>query len=164
MHNSYQLQAGATNSPKALLKFDVTGIPTGATVDEAPLRLYYTGRSNSNSLTLGAHRVLADWIDSQANWYQRLTGVNWQAAGMGSGSDYLAATDGAADMLGNGGSWVELDVSDMVQTWIDNAADNKGLVALAEAAGGSVVYDFCSELGWSPCTSAQAPKLTVWYH
>jgi azurin len=163
-NNSYLLQVGAPNSPKALLKFDVSTIPAGKKVDEATLRLYYTGRSNSNSLTLGAHRVLAAWTDSQANWNQRQTGVNWQVAGMGSGSDYLAAADGTAEVLGNSGSWVELDVSDMAQAWINNAADNKGLVVLAEAASGSVVYDFCSELGWSPCTSAQAPKLTVWYH
>ena len=164
MNHSYLLQVGANNAIKALLKFDVSTIPTGKKVDEATLRLYYTGRSNSNALTMGAHRVLAAWTDSQANWSQRQSGVNWTVGGMGSGSDYAAAADGAVDVLGSGGSWVELDVSDMAQAWIDNAADNKGLVALAEAASGSVVYDFCSELGWSPCTSAQAPKLTVWYH
>ena len=163
MNHSYLLQAGAPNSPKSLLKFDVTGIPTGATVDEATLRLYYLGRSNGNTLTLGTHRVLADWTDSQANWNQRQTGVNWQVAGMGSGSDYLAAADGSVDVLGNGGSWVELDVSDMAQAWVDNATDNKGLVVLQEAASGSVIYSFCSELGWSPCSAAQAPKLTIWY-
>jgi hypothetical protein len=41
-------------------------------------------------LTLGAHGVLAEWIDSQANRVQRKSGVNWQVAGMGSGSDYAA--------------------------------------------------------------------------
>lgn len=123
----------------------------------------YIGRSNTNSLTLGAHQVLASWIDSQANWNQRQSGVNWQAAGMGSGSDYAAAADGSVDVLGNGGSWVELDVSDMAQAWVNNAADNKGVVVLQEAASGSVIYSFCSELGWSPCTAAQAPKLTIWY-
>ena len=66
-------------------------------------------------------------------------------------------------MLGSGGSWIELDVSDMAQAWVDNAADNKGVVVLQEAASGAVVYSFCSELGWSPCTAAQAPKLTIWY-
>lgn len=162
-NNSYQLQVGATNSPKTLLKFDVSTIPAGKKVDEATLRLYYTGRSNGNALTIGAHRAQATWTDSQANWTQRQTGVNWSVAGMGSGSDYLAAADGTVDILGGGGSWVELDVSDMAQAWVANAADNKGVVVLQEAASGSVIYSFCSELGWSPCTSAQAPKLTIWY-
>lgn len=59
---------------------------------------------------------------------------------------------------------VELDVTKMVRDWIANPANNHGLVLLAQAASGSVTYDFCSELGWSPCTAAQAPQLTVWYH
>ncbi len=32
-----------------------------AMVDEATLELYYTGRDNGNTLTVGAHRVLAEW-------------------------------------------------------------------------------------------------------
>jgi hypothetical protein len=27
-----------------------------------------------------------------------------------------------------------------------------------------VIYDFCSERGAWPCTPAQSPLLTVWYH
>jgi hypothetical protein len=82
---------------------------------------------------------------------------------MGSGSDYLAAADGTVDVLGAGGAWVELDVSDLAQAWVADPANNHGLVLLQEAASGSVVYDFCSELGWSPCSAAQAPELIVWY-
>ena len=52
----------------------------------------------------------------------------------------------------------------MVQVWATNPTDNHGLVLLQDAASGYVYYNFCSELGWSPCTPAQAPKLTIWYH
>ncbi len=162
-NNSPYLRVGADGGVKSLLRFDVASLPTGVTVDEATLRLYYLGRSNSNSLTIGAHQVLADWVDSQANRIQRKNGVNWQVAGMGAGSDYLAAADGAVAVLGGGGSWIELDVSDMVQAWVADPAQNHGLVLLQEAASGYVTYDFCSELGWSPCSAAQAPKLTIWY-
>lgn len=162
-NNSTYLSVGANNIIKSLLRFDVTSISAGATVDEATLRLYYTGRSNGNTLTLGAHRVLADWNDSQANWSQRKTGLSWSVGGMGSGSDYAAIADGAASVLGAGGAWVELDVTDMAQAWVSNAADNHGVVVLQKAASGYVIYSFCSELGWSPCTPAQAPRLTIWY-
>jgi len=162
-NNSSLLQVGADNAIKSLLRFDVSAIPTGKTVDEATLRLYYRGRSNSNSLTLGAHQVLLDWIDSQANRVQRKSGVNWTVAGMGAGSDYVAAADGTAALASGGSAWIELDVSDMAQAWVADAANNYGLVLLQDAASGYVVYDFCSELGWSVCTAAQAPKLTIWY-
>jgi hypothetical protein len=162
-NNTSQWHVGLSNSMKALLRFDLPTIPITATVDEATLRLYQTGRSNGNTLTLGAHRVLADWIDSQANKFQRQTGINWVVANMGSGSDYVAEADGTADLASEGGAWIDLDVKAMVQAWAANPADNHGLVLMQDASSGSVYYNFCSELGWSPCTAAQAPKLTIWY-
>ena len=45
-----------------------------AIVDGTTLDLYYTGRDNGNTLTLGTHRVLAEWIDSQVTQLQRKTG------------------------------------------------------------------------------------------
>jgi hypothetical protein len=70
-------KAGADDGLKSPLRFDLSAIPTGKTVDEATLRLYYKGRSNGNGLTLGAYRLLAPWLDSQATWTQRMTGANW---------------------------------------------------------------------------------------
>ncbi len=163
-NNTAELLVGQNGIAKSLLKFDVATIPITATVDEATLRLYQTGRSNGNLLTLGAHRVLADWVDSQANWTQRQTGVSWGVAGMGSGSDYLAAADGTVSLASEGGAWVDLDVKTMVQEWVNTPAANLGLVLTQETASGYVYYKFCSELGVSPCSATQAPQLTIWYH
>ena len=55
-------------------------------------------------------------------------------------------------------------MTNLAQTWVNDPASNLGLVLLQEAASGSVIYSFCSELGWTPCTAAQAPKLTLRYH
>ena len=55
-------------------------------------------------------------------------------------------------------------VTEMTQAWAANPATNRDLVLLAQAASGAVTDSFCSELGWSPCTAAQAPQLTIWYH
>jgi hypothetical protein len=62
-----QLHVGANNGVKSLLRFNVSSLPADAIVDEATLALYYTGRSNANALTLGAHRVLAEWIDAETD-------------------------------------------------------------------------------------------------
>ena len=162
-HSPY-LRVSADNYSKSLLRFDVTGIPITETIAEATLRVFPISRSNANSLTLAAHQVLADWTDSQANRTQRQSGVNWQAVGMGAGSDYATAADGTTELTGIGSAWVELDVTAMVRAWIANPADNHGLVLLAQAASGSVNYGVCSELGWSPCAAAQAPVLKVWHY
>jgi len=156
-------KAGANDGLKSLVRFDLSAIPTGKTVDEAILRLYYKGRSNSNDLTIGAHRLLVPWVDSQATWTQRMTGMNWVVPGLGSGSDYEATGGGASAVLGDGGSWVEIDVTEMAQAWVNSPAENYGLLLRQASAVGYVIYDFCSERGVSPCSSSQTPQLTVWY-
>ncbi len=163
-NNTSQLHVGANNGVKSLLRFDLTGIPATAVIDEAILQLYNTGRSNGNTLTLGAHGVLAEWLDAEANRTQRQVGVNWSAPGMAGGSDYTAAAAATANITGAGSAWIDLNMTGLAQTWVDNPASNLGLVLLQETASGYVTYDFCSELGWSPCTVAQAPKLTLRYH
>lgn len=163
-NNCAQFSIGANDGLKSLLRFDLSSIPAGKTVDEATLRLYYTGRSNSNSLTLGANRLLVPWVDSQANWTQRMTGVNWNVAGLGSGSDFWAIASDAVVVTGTGGSWVELDLTEAVQTWVDDSSVNYGVLLRQASAAGYTVYSFCSERGAWPCTPAQSPLLTVWYH
>ena len=81
------------------------------------------------------------------------------------GSHYPIGTTGggAGAVLGDGGSWVEIDVTDMAQAWMNSPTQNYGLLLRQAAAAGYVIYDFCSERGVSPCTAAQAPQLTVWY-
>jgi hypothetical protein len=162
-NQSSYLYVGADGAVKSLLRFELSSIPTTASVSEASLAVYWRANSNGNSLTLAAHRVLQAWVDSQATRLQRQSGVNWQAAGMGSGSDYLASADGAALLAGAAGVWISVDVTDMVRAWVQEPASNHGLVLLQAAAGGYVVATFCSELGWNPCTVGQAPRLTVTY-
>jgi hypothetical protein len=156
-------KAGANDGLKSLVRFDLASIPSGTTVEEATLRLYYKGRSNGNDLTVGAYRLLAPWVDSQATWdpadYGHELGRPW----LGSGSDYAAAGSGASAVSGDGGSWVEIDVTEMAQAWVSNPTQNYGLLLRQAAAAGYVIYDFCSERGVSPCTAAQTPQLTVWY-
>ena len=107
--------------------------------------------------------VYAPWVDSQATWTQRMTGINWVVPGLGSGSDYAATCGGASAVSGDGGSWVEIDVTEMAQAWVDNPAQNYGLLLRQASASGYVIYDFCSERGVSPCTATQTPQLAVWY-
>ncbi len=163
-NNCAQFSIGTNDGLKSLLRFDLSSIPADKTVDEATLRLYYTGRTNSNDLTLGAHRLSVLWVDSQANWTQRMTGVNWNVAGLGSGSDYAATASDTAAVTGEGSSWLELELTDIAQAWVDNSSVNYGVLLRQAAAAGYTVYSFCSERGVWPCTSEQAPLLSVWYH
>jgi len=157
------LRVDSTGSQRALVRFNLSSLPSSAAVRAATLSLYWHGSSNANSLTVAAHRVLANWVDSQATRTNRRTGTQWVVARMGAGKDYHSTADGAATLSGTAGKWVNIDVTEMAQLWVQNATFNNGLVLLEQAASGNVTASFCSELGWSPCTAAQAPKLTVTY-
>ena len=145
-------------------------IPANAIIDEATLALFYTGRSNANSLTLGVHGVLAGWTPNVANRVQRLTGANWNVPGLGAGSDYTASPAATLAVADAGGAWVELDVTDPAQAWVADPGQNHGLVLLQAAVSGYVVYNFCSEVAQAPatppppCLVGHAPKLTLRYH
>ncbi len=82
---------------------------------------------------------------------------------LGSGSDYAATGGGASAVSGDGGSWVEVDVTELAQAWVDTPTQPHGLLLRQASAAGSVIYDFCSERGVSPCTAAQTPQLIIWY-
>ena len=107
-----------------------------AIVDGTTLDLYYTGRDNGNTLTLGTHRVLAEWIDSQVTQLQRKTGNPWVVAGMGSGSDYTASPEATLPLGSVASGWVQMDVTAAVQAWVAEHVNNHGLVLLQEAASG----------------------------
>ena len=154
------INVGANNVYKSLLRFNTSNLPSNAIVDEATLELYYTGRSNGNSLTLGAHRVLAEWTDSEVNRIQRKAGSNWAVAGMGSGNDYTAAPEASFPIASAGDHWVQLDVTAAAQDWISDPSTNYGLLLMQEAASGWVSYQFCGELGWTP---AQPLKRLNWW-
>ena len=104
-----------------------------------------------------------DWVAAAPLLTPRMNGMIWIVPGLGSGADYAATADDANLVPGEGGAWIELDVTDMAQAWVDDPAANYGLILRQASAAGYVIYDFCSERGVSPCTAAQAPQLTVWY-
>ncbi len=158
---SAYLRLDNTSSQKSLVRFDVSTIPSNATVQSATLSLYWYNSSNGNSLTAAAHRVLASWVDSQVTRTLRKTGVTWAVAGMGAGSDYLAAPDGSVVLSGTAGKWVNIDVTEMAQAWVQDPSANLGLVLAQQSASGGVYASFCSELRWSPCVNP--PKLTITY-
>ena len=87
-NNSTYLLVGSGTGMRSLLRFDLSSLPTSANVVSATLSLYWASSSNSNSLTVAAHKVLAAWTDSQVNRTYRQTGVAWAVAGTGAGSDY----------------------------------------------------------------------------
>ncbi|MFI6379276.1 DNRLRE domain-containing protein [Streptomyces sp. NPDC050658] len=71
-NNTWKLSAGKTDTgvARSLVKFPLTGIPAGTTIDEARLELYYdqSHTTNGNDVTMEAHRATGPWDESTATW------------------------------------------------------------------------------------------------
>lgn len=95
-YSSEQMVSVYTNSnnvQRTLLKFDLSGIPSGATINSATLKLYSnlfgaTGGANPLNINMDVFRVTNNWARSQATWNSRLTGTPWDAGG----GDYVGTT------------------------------------------------------------------------
>ena len=96
------------------------------------------------------YRLTQDWVEDQATWNQRATGVTWANAGAdGAGSNAGVSESGACTAAGQ----QQIDVTRFVQEWANGAA-NYGVVLTDSGADG---IDFSSS------ESTASPVLTVVY-
>jgi len=119
--------AGDLDTQRVLLQFDTSAIPAGTAISSAQLRLTITsvsGPGGAISGELNVYRVTEAWTETQVTWNDRDAGAAWSAAG-GAYNTTLLATATVAD--GYAGT-VDLDITGLVQAWVDNVSPNRGLI------------------------------------
>lgn len=114
---------------RSLVQFDLSSIPSGATISSATLKLYYGSHYGGSEAapagrTYWAYRVTHSWTESGVTW-DSYDGTNpWTTAG----SDYTV-TDGASlTMPSSLPVWVQWDVTDIVSAWIEDGQPNYGFL------------------------------------
>jgi hypothetical protein len=123
--------AGFLGSVRGTLKFDLSSIPADAIVRTATLSLYQQGQMNSSTPTFDLHYLTSDWAEGTgvlnasgdgATW-RTYDGVNeWDSPG----GDFNSAPSSSAVSSGVAGTWVNWDVSDLAQSWVDGSITNYG--------------------------------------
>jgi len=109
----------------SLVKFDISSIPQGATINLAYLMLYYSSNLGTNPAgrTVTANRVTKDWVELQATWNSYKTGSPWTTPG----GDYVP--DGAASATVPAAyGWMTWTVTDIVKAWIQGGQPNYGFL------------------------------------
>jgi len=94
---------------RTFIRFNLSGIPAGATVLSAQLRLYRD--SGVGSGILNVHRVLGNWTE---------TGLHW--------NNQPSFASSPTDGIPVGGDWHEWDVTADVQAFVNGSAPNHGWV------------------------------------
>ncbi|MCA9034040.1 MAG: DUF2341 domain-containing protein, partial [Planctomycetaceae bacterium] len=146
---------GSIGDTRSLLQFDLSGIPTGATITGATLKLNAT--SITGTFNVDVYELTQAWSEGNgigatdaANWDDRQPGVGWGTAG-GSFNPTPVSTLGA----GTTGlhSW---DITSLVQAWYNGSSVNNGVIIGSTNNGGNTVtYD--SSEGTTP------PELEILY-
>lgn len=157
---------------RGLLRFDLSGIPVGATITAATLTLTLV-RSQSETSQVSVHRATESWGEGasvcdapcgqgapaapgDATWLHRFYPAQlWSAPGGG----YVAAASATATVTPNVGTafaWNSAQLLADVQQWVANPAGNFGWVMVDAASASSKAY-----ASREHALAAQRPTLTL---
>ncbi len=161
-----------SDSGDIVLKFDLSSIPSTATVTAASLELYEYAAYDTGAGSCSVYRLLRNWVEAGVNWqsYDWTTGKNWTTAGAASdGNDRDADVSATLTLDGTSANgyvaWSGATLTDDVQKMVNGTyAANYGwiIVSAVPAQGvaatrGNRFYD--SE----NATESLRPKLVVTY-
>jgi len=123
---------------KVLLQWPDLAKPANTVyVSNAQLKLWLSSGSWTPPLTLHAYRLTTYWEADYATWNTASSYGDWLEVGIG--AEDMAGTPAlATSVLADDGSFT-LDITTIVQDWLDNGYDNYGLVLIAPYGYGS--YD-----------------------
>jgi hypothetical protein len=105
---------------RALLQFNVSTIPSS--IQSATLFMNLYASSGSTTDRVNAHRVTAQWAESQATWNNRLTGIRWANPG----GDVSAVVESyfVVSPLG----WKTLNLTTLAESWRLGTVQNYGVL------------------------------------
>jgi len=142
-----------------LLRFDLTGMPQGAILRSATLRLYTAGSSNPMGMHLQGYVLKRAWAPAEATWLGPVNGELWAAPGANGVPQDRAAYPIFDVNTAPAGQWTEADVTSIVRTWLADPRHNDGLAIRGEGAN-SVEYSFGSKNALDPTIRPQL--VLVW--
>jgi len=126
----------------ALLRFDLSAIPTGSTIQKAMLNVYVENRTNTGHLTGSVYAVKRAWSETEATWNQASSGVSWGSAGCNASTD-RDTTAVAAYTFNADDAWFSVDITSLAQTWVNNPSANYGII-IKGSGSVSVAYELSS--------------------
>lgn len=148
-----------TDNKAIVLEFDVSSIPSSATVNSADLALYLVGQRNgSTPKILNVHKITAAWTEGVGIGIdgQNIPGVDWL------GMPTYDAPSMDDQMIGTVvDTWYTFNVGSAVQSWVSSPPSNYGVILIEDSPigiNGSKVFASSEHANLS-----FRPKLTVSY-
>jgi uncharacterized repeat protein (TIGR01451 family) len=139
-----------------VLRFDLSGIPAGATIQSAVMELYYASSRVTTTEALRLHRVTRSWTELGATWRTYDGTNNWAAQG----GDYDAAVAASVNLDGTVNVWKQWAITSLVQSWANGTFTNYGVLLESPPASGNNERRFNSS---ENASATLRPKLTITY-
>lgn len=158
---------------RAVLAFDLSGIPAGSTITAASLRLRQSSPLDSGNQSMQLHRLQQDWGEGASNASGNEGGGTAAATGDATwlhtffntsfwtvpGGDFRSVASASLIVGSNGDhTWQSQGLIDDVQDWVDQPAGNFGWILVGNESTGSTAKRFSSRE-----SSVGFPVLTVTY-
>lgn len=147
-----------TDVRRALLRFDLSTLPPGATIREARLRLVMN-KTIAGATPVRVHRLTASWGEGSsdafgeegtgiapaagdATWLHReFSGTPWASPG----GDFIQSASATTSVAGNGPHlWEGAGLVADVQRWIDFPQENLGWILIGDESQGPTAKRFAS--------------------
>jgi hypothetical protein len=148
---------------RPMLQFNLSTIPSVATITNANLRLVATAAQNNTAFNLSLHRLTNTWDEGTqnntngiSNWTQRIAGpVLWTTAG----GDFIATADATTSVSTAATyNWTAGTLNTLLQNWVNGTNTNNGmLLKFATEGTGNEAKTFASN---NNATVANRPLLT----
>jgi hypothetical protein len=143
----------------ALIRFDVSSIPSTAAVIRASLSLYSVGWGGAE-IPIDAFRVLKPLSLCESTWNQAKSGAPWGTVGCDNTSTDREAVALSSIVTSGLNKWHTFDLTSAAQGWVDLTAPNNGAVLQQGWPAANSGYYFASAQHSNPTLR---PKLQITY-
>ena len=119
---------------RGLIYFDLSlHMSPSAQVRNATLYLYLSNYEHlmHQAPQVAVYKCKQGWTDTEATWHDRKTDVRWGSNG-GDGLDDREMTASATTTVSDVSAWYEWDITDLVQEWVTNPAENQGMFLISD--------------------------------
>ena len=148
---------GSTNDLSALMRWDISSLPSGAVATSASITVRVTNQSGN---TYNLYEALKSWNEATATWNTTDGSTTWQSGGAQGALDRNSTSLGgiSAGSTGDNTTTLNTDGVALINQWIDTPASNFGFV-LADATATNGL-DFRSS---AHSTANTRPILSITY-